>query len=152
MSVLHMLPLLLISYVFESWSHVYILRLVEFNGGMMFLLEPLNLCTSMGSSWQFLDDALMSPIPRHSRNLLKLSPLTPLMLICKSNLLSFIMTSRLWKTMFLKGPKSKLAFIGWKLAIRILKSSFRILELVIPISGLKRSNREILFSLVSLTS
>ena len=132
-----MLPLFLISYMFGTSSHIYIFRQGGFSSGMMSLPELLNFCASMWGSSRFLKGGLMNPLPLLSRNILRLSPLTLLMLIYKFNLPNCAMTNRLWIVMLLEGLKSKLTSIGWRLTIKLWRNFFRLFEPVMPILGLK---------------
>lgn len=117
----------------------------------MSLLKLLTFCASIGGSWQFSESDLMTLLLR-SKKFLRLSPLIPLMWICKSSLPNFTMINKLQIPMPLEEPKSKLVSTGWRLAIKLQRSSVRLFKVVIPILGLKKSNKALMFSPVSLTS
>ena len=102
------------------------------------LPELLTLCTFMGDSWQFSESGLMTPLLLCSKKLLRLSPLIPLIFICKSIFPNRTMIHRLWIIMPLKEPKSKLIYTSWRLVIKLRRSSSRFFEPIIPILRLKK--------------
>ena len=94
----------------------------------------------------------MKPTPLPSKKPLRRSPSIPLMWIYKFSLPSFTMINKLLITMLLEEPKPKPISTSWRLVIKPRRSSFRLFEPIIPMLGLKRSNKELLFYPVSPTS
>ena len=131
-----------ISYVSKIWSHVCILKRDGFSGSLMPLGELCDSYASMGVKWPYLENRLMKLTPLPSEKLLRLSPSIHLMQIYKSNLPRFTMIRNFLTTMLLEELNSRPISTGWRLAIKPRRISFRLSKPIIPMLGLKRSNRE----------